>query len=178
MRTTSGYTGGRLPDPNYHRLGDHTESVEVEFDPARVSYRELLRVFWESHDPRSVAWSRQYRNAVFWHGDDQKRLVLESRAEVEGRLGRDVKTDVEPAGRFYPAEDYHQKYALKARRDLWEDLRSRFGSASEAEASTAAARLNGYLGGYGRPAARDLDALGLSSDGRAKLKAAIGLGGE
>jgi len=174
VRTTSGDTGGKKLGPTYGSLGDHTESVEVEFDPARVSYGDLLRVFWESHDPAGQAWSRQYRNAVFYHTEEQKRLAAETRAEVEKRLGRPVKTDLEPASPFYPAEDYHQKYILKGYADVWAEIRSRYATEEEAVASTAAARANGYLGGQGTPSAKDLEALGLSARAENRLKAALG----
>ena len=178
VRTTSGYTGGRKIEPTYNSLGDHTESVEVEYDPARVSYADLLRVFWESHDPRSQAWSRQYRNAVFYHTEEQKRLAMETRAEVEKRLGRPVKTDVEGAGPFYPAEDYHQKYILKGNAGVWAEIRSRYATGEEAVASTAAARANGYLGGHGRPSAKDLEAVGLSEGAAQRLRAAVRVGAD
>jgi len=173
VRTTAGYAGGEKPDPTYRSLGDHTETVEVEYDPARVSYRDLLRVFWESHDPAGQAWSRQYRNAVFYHDAEQERLIRETRAEVAAHLGRAVKTDVEPAGPFYPAEDYHQKYTLRRHGELWAEVQARFTSEDAAVASTAAARLNGYLGGYGAPSSRDVDALGLSPRGRDRLVATV-----
>jgi methionine-S-sulfoxide reductase len=173
VSTTAGYAGGEKPDPTYHSLGDHTETVEVEYDPSRVSFRDLLRVFWESHDPTEQAWSRQYRNAVFYHSEEQQRLALETRSEVEGRLGRAVKTDVEPAGRFYAAEDYHQKYTLRRYPELWSEVRARFASEDAAVASTAAARLNAYLAGYGAPSPRDVEALGLSPRGRERLRAAV-----
>jgi peptide-methionine (S)-S-oxide reductase len=178
VRTTSGYTGGTAPDPTYQRLGDHTESVEVEYDPARVSYSDLLRIFWESHDPTSQAWSRQYRNAVFYHNEEQKRLAIETRAEVEKRLGKAVNTDVEDAGPFYPAEDYHQKYILKGYADVWTEIRSRYATEEEAVASTAAARANGYLGGYGSPTGEDLEALGLTPGAAVRLRAAGRRGAE
>jgi len=174
VRTASGYTGGTKPDPTYRSLGDHTESVEVEYDPSRVTYRELLRIFWNSHDPGSRAWSRQYRTAVFYRNEEQRRLVLETRAEVEARLGRPVRTDVEPVGRFYPAEDYHQKYSLKRHPALWDEVRTRYPSDREAEASTLAARLNGLLAGYGAPSSEELGTLGLTAEGADLLRAALG----
>lgn len=173
VRTTVGYTGGVKPDPTYRSLGDHTETVEVEYDPARVSYEELLAVFWESHDPTGQTWARQYRNAVFWHGEGQRKAVEASRGRLAARLGKAVKTDAEPAGRFYPAEGYHQKYTLKLRPELWAEVRSWYGSDAEAESSTAAARLNGYLGGNGAPSADDLEFLGLSPRGRELLDAVV-----
>ena len=121
----------------------------MEFDPAKISYSDLLRVFWSAHDPLSPPWARQYRNAVFYHTDEQRRLALASRAEVAAKLGGKVTTDIEPAGRFYPAEAYHQKYILRGNRPLWAALLSAYPSEQALLDSTVAARLNGYLGGYG-----------------------------
>lgn len=163
LRTTVGYTGGTTEDPNYRRLGDHTEAVEVEYDPGGISYAELLEVFWRSHDPNARIWARQYRNAVFYHTDEQRQLVEETRRRVEARTGRKVTTAVERAGTFYRAEDYHQKYTLRRHPELWHELRTRFPSERALLDSTAAARLNGYLGGYGSPDGSSLSALGLPS---------------
>ncbi len=174
VRTTAGYTGGSKVDPTYRSLGDHTEAVQVEYDPDRVSYRDLLAVFWEGHDPTGQTWARQYRNAVFWHDEGQRMAVEESRRQVEARLGRRVGTDAEPAGRFYGAEGYHQKYLLKRHPEVWSEVRERHGSDAAAEASTAAARINGYLGGNGTPAREGLRELGLSPKALAAVERALG----
>jgi len=133
----------------------------VEYDPAEISYDELLRVFWSSHDPLSPPWTRQYRNAIFYHGEEQRRLALASRTEVATDLGGEVATDIEPAGRFYPAEGYHQKYALRGNRRLWGALLEAYPSEQALLDSTVAARLNGYLGGYGADPAELADRLEL-----------------
>jgi methionine-S-sulfoxide reductase len=174
IRTTVGYTGGNKPDPSYRRMGDHTETVQVEYDPQKVSYEDLLRVFWSSHDPLSQAWSRQYRNALFYYTDEQQRLAAASRDRTAAKLGRKVNTDIEPAGTFYSAEDYHQKYSLRGDRELWAELRSRFPSDQALFDSTAAARLNGYLGGYGALSDGDLEALALTPAGVERLQRAVG----
>jgi peptide-methionine (S)-S-oxide reductase len=130
-------------------MGDHSEAVEVEYDPATISYGELLRIFWANHDPLSPPWARQYRNAIFYHNDEQRRLALASRAQLAADLGGEVTTAIEPAGRFYPAEGYHQKYVLRSNRRLWAALLAAYPSEQALLDSTVAARLNGCLGGYG-----------------------------
>jgi len=150
-----------VESPTYERLGDHSEAVEVEYDPATISYDELLRVFWSSHDPLSPPWARQYRNAVFYHGEEQRRLAVASRTEVAADLGGEVMTAIEPAGRFYPAEGYHQKYALRGNQPLWAALLAAYPSEQALLDSTVAARLNGYLGGYGADPAGLADQLDL-----------------
>ncbi len=117
----SGYMGGTLPNPDYHsvctgRTG-HIEVVQVTFDPAAASYREILEVFFAMHDPTSMDRQGndagpQYRSAIFYHGDEQKRTAQDTIAELnrEDLFGRPVVTEVRPAETFYPAEDYHQEY--------------------------------------------------------------------
>jgi peptide-methionine (S)-S-oxide reductase len=119
-----GYSGGSFPDPTYEdvctgRTG-HAESVEVEFDPARVSYDQLLDVFWENHDPTTLNRQgpdvgTQYRSAIFFHNPEQEKAATESKARVaaSGRYRRPVVTEIAPASQFWRAEDYHQRYLEK-----------------------------------------------------------------
>ena len=79
IRTRVGYTGGTTVDPTYHDLGDHSETIQIDYDPTQVSYQALLDVFWNSHNPTTRSWSRQYASAVFYHSDEQKKLAMESR---------------------------------------------------------------------------------------------------
>ena len=113
-----GYAGGRKSEPNYHDLGDHTESIEVVFDPKQVSYEDLLRVFWASHSPERRAASRQYASLIFCGDEAQKKLALASTTREEERRKAKLYTEIVPAGTFWPAEDYHQKYYLRSHRDL------------------------------------------------------------
>ena len=117
-----------------------------------ISYKKLLELFWQSHNPRRKAWSRQYESFVLTHNDSQAELARESRR----RLGPGVVTDVRPAGTFWRAEDYHQKYRLRGARKLHDALIAHFGSDKAFVDSTAAARINGLLAGYGEKSAIDL----------------------
>jgi len=101
IRTRVGYTGGTAKDPTYYNLGDHIETVQVDYDPTRVSYQELLEVFWDSHDPAQQPWSRQYLSMVFYNNDEQKRLALESRDHEEAKRGTEIFTEIIPASQFY-----------------------------------------------------------------------------
>ncbi len=122
VATAVGYTGGSEPDPTYeqvsaHRTG-HAESVLIEFDPARVSYGELLKVFWESHDPTSgdrqgPDAGHQYRSAIFTFGPEQQAAALASRDAEQARLRDRITTEIAPIGRFWIAEDYHQQWDEK-----------------------------------------------------------------
>ena len=121
IATTVGYTGGTLKNPTYQdvcsgRTG-HAEALEVEFDPARVSYMELLAMFWKSHDPTTMNRQgpdvgSQYRSAIFYHDAEQEKEARESKAilEKEKIFKRPIVTEITPATEFYRAEDYHQRY--------------------------------------------------------------------
>jgi len=121
IEVVSGYTGGRVENPAYEDVcaGEtgHAEAVQVRFDPARISYAELLEVFWNQIDPTDsggqfVDRGSQYRSAIFTHNEEQQRLAEASRARLEksGRLSKPVTTEIAPAGVFYAAEEYHQDY--------------------------------------------------------------------
>jgi methionine-S-sulfoxide reductase len=171
VRTRVGYTGGSKKDPTYHDLGDHTESVQVDYDPARVSYRRLLEVFFATHNGCAASGSRQYMSAVFYHDEGQKKLALEAREREAARRGQPVVTEVLPLKAFYLAEDYHQKYMLRQNRDLMREFRAMYPAAADFVASTSAARVNGYVGGHGSRAdlEREIESLGLSPEGRRTL---------
>jgi methionine-S-sulfoxide reductase len=174
VRTRAGYAGGTTPDPTYRSIGDHTETLQIDYDPARVSYGDLLSIFWASHRPTSPAHSRQYASRVFCHDDAQRTTAEASRQTIEQRLGR-VFTEVEPLERFYLAEDYHQKYRLRADRVLREEFAAFYPDEADLRESTAAARVNGYLDGWGTRAELEdeIDALGLSERARERLRAAV-----
>ena len=98
VRTRVGYTGGDEDSPTYRDLGDHSEAIQVDFDPEVVSYGELIEVFWESHNPCARPWSTQYKSAVFVHDEEQRRLAEETAAEIAAERGQPVRTEILPAG--------------------------------------------------------------------------------
>ncbi|MFM8412596.1 MAG: peptide-methionine (S)-S-oxide reductase MsrA [Alphaproteobacteria bacterium] len=124
VRTTSGFVGGHVDHPTYEQVSaggtGHAEAVEVEFDPKRTSYERLLDVFWHNVDPLTAGRQfcdvgDQYRSAIFWLDEDQHRAAVASREAIEkgGRLHGPIVTEILPAGRFWPAEEYHQDYHRK-----------------------------------------------------------------
>ena len=127
----------------------HSETIQIDYDPAVISYEELLAVFWDSHNPTVQPWSSQYMSINFYLNDEQQRLALESKEQVEAARGRQVYTVISPFTAFYRAEDYHQKYYLRQYSVLMQDLRIIYPDAGDFTDSTAVARLNGYAGGYG-----------------------------
>ncbi len=124
VSTTVGYTGGTTRNPTYEEVSEggtgHAESVQVVYDPRKVTYEQLLEVYWHNVDPltRDAQFcdhGHQYRTAIFYHDETQRRLAEASKKELDGsgRLRGPIVTEVVAAGEFYPAEEYHQKYYLK-----------------------------------------------------------------
>jgi peptide-methionine (S)-S-oxide reductase len=124
LETAVGYTGGRTENPTYEsvcsgRTG-HAETVEVEYDPAKVTYEQLLDVFWENHDPTTLNRQgpdvgEQYRSAIFFHTPEQGASARASKEKQEksGRYKRPIVTEIAPASAFWRAEEYHQQYLEK-----------------------------------------------------------------
>jgi peptide methionine sulfoxide reductase MsrA len=149
VATRTGYAGGTLAEPRYHLIGDHLEAIEVTYDPARAGYEDLLAVFWASHPAAGAPGPSRTREAALYDGEGQRRLALASRRAVARRAGERVGTAVLPVGRFWPAEEMHQKAHLqRLAPGLVAELATRHGGLDSFLASTAAARLNAYLGGF------------------------------
>jgi methionine-S-sulfoxide reductase len=124
LETRVGYTGGQLKNPTYEDTSSgtsgHAESLELKFNPAKVSYAELLTLFFKMHDPTTANRQgndvgSQYRSAIFFHSEKQKDVALELMRKIDkaGAWGKKLTTEVAPAGVFYPAEGYHQHYLVK-----------------------------------------------------------------
>jgi peptide-methionine (S)-S-oxide reductase len=125
VSTTVGYTGGHLPNPTYEQVSSggtgHRESIEVIYDPVKVTYEKLLTIFWHNVDPTDSSGQfcdhgEQYRSAIFYHDEAQRRAAEVSKKAIaaSGRIKEPIVTDIVPASKFYPAEDYHQKYYVKS----------------------------------------------------------------
>jgi len=124
LSTRVGYTGGQTANPTYEdvctdRTG-HAEAVEIEYDPTKISYDQLLNVFWENHDPttpnrQGPDWGTQYRSVIFFHSPEQQAAAQASKEALDrsGRFRNKIVTQIVPATTFYPAEDYHQQYLEK-----------------------------------------------------------------
>jgi peptide-methionine (S)-S-oxide reductase len=124
ISTTAGYAGGQLKNPSYEQVSaggtGHAESIQVAYDPKKVSYQKLLDVFWHNIDPLTenaqfCDSGHQYRSAIFYHNEEQKRLAQQSKQRLEKseRFTQPIVTEIVKTGPFYPAEDYHQDYYLK-----------------------------------------------------------------
>ena len=128
--TTSGYAGGEKANPTYQEVASgatrHAEVVQVVYDPEKVTYRQLLEVFWKNVDPVDPGGQfcdrgRQYRTAIFYEGEDQRQAALASKQALEesGRFPWPIATEIEPLRAFYPAEDYHQDFYRRNIRRYW-----------------------------------------------------------
>ena len=124
LSTAVGYTGGRLENPSYRAVctdtTGHAEAVDVEYDPSRVTYEQLLGIFWENHDPTTLNrqgpdFGSQYRSAIFYHDSLQETAARESKEKrnASGRYPRPIVTEITAASTFYRAEEYHQQYLEK-----------------------------------------------------------------
>ncbi len=120
--TTSGYIGGKSANPTYREVSSggtgHTEAVEIRYDPAKVTYRQLLEKFWRSIDP--LAKNRQfcdvgsqYRTGIFYRSEEERKIAEDTRQQVEAQLKKKVETEITAATAFYAAEDYHQDFHRK-----------------------------------------------------------------
>ena len=142
VRTRVGYAGGTEPDPSYYSLGDHTEVVQVEYDPATLGYDDLLEVFFATHDPTQLNRQgpdvgSQYRSIVLHHDDEQRRQAEAYVEALDEEYDDDVVTEIESLERFWAAEEYHQDYFEKNPNDAYcrmhaqpkvEKVRERFAS--------------------------------------------------
>ncbi len=171
MRTRCGFTGGTTKNPTYRNIGDHTETMQIDFDPEQISYKQILELFWKSHNPCAKAFSRQYMSAVFYHSDEQKKVALETRDAAAAKREEKIVTPVLAAGTFTLAEDYHQKYYLRNDRELMKEFTAIYPNDKDFVNSTAAARVNGIVGGGGTLARlkKEIDSYGLSEKGRERL---------
>jgi len=123
VKVTSGYMGGHVANPGYEEVctgtTGHAECLQIVYDPAVISFDELLEVFWESHDPTTLNRQgndigTQYRSAIFYHNEEQKQKAEHYKAELDkqGAYPNPIVTEITPASTFYPAEDYHQNYYI------------------------------------------------------------------
>lgn len=150
VRTRTGYAGGTTANPDYRRMGDHSEMVQIDYNPREISYGELLQVFWSHHNPVNINGykGRQYLSLILFHNDEQERIIRETVNLMRQEKSGIEITEIQPYTVFYPAEGRHQKYYLKRFPDAIEKLRALYPANEVLEASTLASRLNGLAKGY------------------------------
>ena len=119
LAVTSGYAGGQSENPTYEQIGTgktgHAEVVQIEYDPAKISYEKIVDLFWEAHDPTTLnrqgaGVGTQYRSIILTANDEEARLAEESKARAQAKFKSPIVTEIVPLPKFYPAEDYHQDF--------------------------------------------------------------------
>ena len=129
-------------------MGNHTEALQIDFDPAQITLEEIVDLFWKSHDPLRAIRSRQYMTAIWFHNEAQAHTIDMAKAAIEQKLDATILTPVMSLDVFYLAEEYHQKYRLQ-HSPLMKSFNEMYPDFTDFNNSTAAARLNGFVSGHG-----------------------------
>ncbi|PSL40860.1 peptide-methionine (S)-S-oxide reductase [Salsuginibacillus halophilus] len=173
LATRVGYAGGTKISPTYTDLGDHAECIEIDFDPAVISYRTLVNEFFASHNPCSKQWfsSRQYISLLLFRDEAQREAAESVKALWEEKLEKPITTQFSPFDKFYTAEDYHQKYYLKRYPKAEQLVRTLYPKESSFTNALLTARLNAVVkGGYKVQDIRDeLPEWGLSKEAEQEI---------
>ncbi|MCG7346441.1 peptide-methionine (S)-S-oxide reductase [Sporosarcina sp. ACRSL] len=172
IRTRVGYAGGTTPTPTYRQMGDHTETVEIDFDPAILRYEDVLRHFWRNHYPnRDQYKGRQYLSLLRCRGNEQLEIAERVKTEMEVELGERIETNIAGFTDFTLAEERHQKYYLKRYPKALEQLKVLYPEPELLLHSTFAARLNGFVKGIRTKESllEEMNGWKIDQDGRAVL---------
>lgn len=147
IQTEVGYAGGTSADPTYRKMGDHSETLNITFDPEIVSYEQLVRLFWGNHDAAKDRFykERQYISILFYRNEDQYETAKKVHSELELVQGKELQTEFQSFTQFYTAEVHHQKYFLRRFKGATEMIKSLFPDEDSFIQSTIAARLNGFV---------------------------------
>lgn len=170
ISTRVGYCGGTRDNPTYHDLENHAETIQIDYDSDKISYEKLFQLFWNMIDPYMENWSTQYASILFYHDDEQRNIFEKAKTEAEAS-GKKVQIALKPYEKLYLAENYHQKYYLQNNGFFMKDFKEMFKTFKDFINSTAAARVNGYIKGYGSmiQLESEIDILGLSEKNKAML---------
>jgi peptide-methionine (S)-S-oxide reductase len=117
VHAEAGYAGGTTADPTYHNIGDHSEAVQIDFDPHAISYEQLLDKFWHLHDP-TAEYEPRFRSIIFYFDETQHDLAEESKKAMQEQFDEPIVTEIIPAGKFYTAESYNQDYLARLRGEI------------------------------------------------------------
>lgn len=147
IHTRVGYAGGTTTDPTYYLMADHTETLEIDFDPEVISYPTILTLFWDSHDAVKdrTYKGRQYLSLLFYHDAEQQKVAHQVKQNWENKNHKKIQTEIQPYTHFYQAEDRHQKYFLKRYPKAHTAISNLFPTYSDYIDSTIAARLNSFV---------------------------------
>lgn len=148
IRTRVGYAGGEMKNPRYTKIGDHTETIQIDFNPDIISYRELVEIFFNSHNAFAKPYSKQYASLILFHDQKQQQIALELKEEIEKERNKEIKTEIKKLDKFYLAENYHQKFRLQQKSEL-RDHYFKMMSFEEFLNSPTITKLNGYVSANG-----------------------------
>ena len=151
VRTRVGYAGGTKADPTYHALGDHSEAVQVDYDPVELSFADLLAIAFRNHEPRSQPKKRQYQNVVFYESEAEREAIADYVAASDWPEDA-VETRIESLDAFHLGEDYHQKFNLGNEPALERPFEEAGYDADDLRESPAAAKINAHAAGKDVPA--------------------------
>ena len=170
VRTRVGYAEGKKDNPTYRSIGDHAETIQIEYNPIEISYKELVQIFWDNHNPYQQPFSSQYRSIIFFHDENQLEIAQSLKEELKEESGKSIRTEVNNFNNFYQAEDYHQKYYLQDHSDFKKHYLKKY-SMQEFIDATSTARVNGYLAlkGEKEQLANEIKDLGLTENLQIKL---------
>jgi len=175
VRTCVGYAGGTTPAPTYEALGDHIETVRVEYAPTQCRYADLLALFWAAHDPTRAPFKRQYQPALFPRTSDQQAQAEASVAAQTEAHDDPITTEILPGASFHRAEAYHQKHKLRRHPVLRDAVQAPYPDDEAFADAPAAALVNGYVGGHRAPRHLDADCprLALPEEAETALRALV-----
>ncbi|WP_192820532.1 peptide-methionine (S)-S-oxide reductase MsrA [Rufibacter sp. LB8] len=165
IRTRVGYAGGQSSDPTYRNMGDHIETVQLDFNPEIISFSKLLNIFFQHHTPTKEPRKRQYASALFYHAAAQQTQIKQAIKAAEEKFDQPILTEVLPLQGFYLAEERHQKWKLRRATAVLQELQRIYPDFEKFNKSTVVARVNGYLSGFGDKGLvmEEIGSLGLSS---------------
>lgn len=164
IRTRVGYAGGSTANPTYRDLADHIETVQVDYNPEKTSYEQILEHYFSRHSPTKEPYKRQYTSAIFYHSADQQKAAISAIGQTGNKTSSAIRVEVLPYQTFFMAEERHQKWKLRRRPELMMELVKIYPDFQEFNRSTAVARINGFLSGHGRieQLLEEIASLGLS----------------
>uniref|UniRef100_A0A914NN61 peptide-methionine (S)-S-oxide reductase n=1 Tax=Meloidogyne incognita TaxID=6306 RepID=A0A914NN61_MELIC len=145
LKTRVGYSGGTSPSPTYQNIGDHTEIVEIQFNPELTKFKEIINLFYSKHN-FTLPQKTQYKSVILYVDEEQKKIALEEMEKAKEKYNKNTifYTFLQKFEKFYQAEDYHQKYWLRCENNIFKELNL---SNSQLINSTLATKINGYLSG-------------------------------
>ena len=175
IHTRVGYAGGQSPQPNYYKIGDHIETIQVQYDPRQITFPTLLDFFWNNHNPSLSPYKRQYTPAVYYHNTWQQECIQVSITHQQEKHKGRLFTEILPMDAFFLAEDHHQKYSLRSEKDICFEYECMYPDINDFVNSAAVTKANGYIGGFSTPQhlVADIHLMGLTKEGRQRLTSLV-----